>query len=123
VPENNRIKRTLLVSRIVENWFSIMRNSVQHPTLDEYLQTFYKKLIDFAREFSDLLFSPAFPDKDMIGPSYHRISGVRIHFASLEARLKEFVADTNRGIHRFIFWNPLLPFLALIVENPTKYEK
>ena len=80
---------TLLVTRMVENYFSTLKNFVDHPTIEEYVNVSVKALINFAKEHAnDLIFFPLTPKEDVIG-SYNRVSGVNISWSTLSEHLKE----------------------------------
>ena len=81
------MKYSLLVTRMVENFFSTVRNFVQHPNVEEYLRSTFKAGIIFAKEHSDLIFFPLKPKEEIIG-SYNKISGVNISWKEFMDSMK-----------------------------------
>ncbi len=87
------IKYTVLVTRMVENWFSIMRHAVSHPTVLDYVQVYQKKLVNFAKEHSDLFYFPINPMIDVQGKNYYKLAGMKINYCLFETSLKNLVSE------------------------------
>ena len=73
------------------------------PVLREYS----KKILDYGRQLSDLLFAPPIPSQTLVGTSYHRISGVRLNFRSLVSCLQNAVLKIDTGPQPYYVCNNL----------------
>jgi hypothetical protein len=96
---------TVLVTRMVENWFSIMRYVVSHPTVLDYVQIYQKKLVNFGKEHSTLFYFPMSPCINIEGKNYHKLAGIKIDYRSFERALIKQVSERNK---QCLFAEPLV---------------
>jgi len=100
---NISIKYTILVSRMVENFFSYIRNINKHPSIAEYLRISLKASVLFVLEHSnDNCFFPLDPNETEIG-SYTKQSGVNISWIDFSKQLKEHINE-YRYLTKFKNW-------------------
>ena len=91
----------LLVTRMVENYFSVIRRTAQNPnpTVSEYMRCSTKAMIELAKSHAqDLIFFPIYPSEDEIVGSYNKVSGMMISFRDLINAL-----DVTVGNHPELF--------------------
>ena len=103
-----QLKWSVMVTRMVENSFSMIRQKQEHPTVAEYLRISSMMTVQLVREVSLSTFSPLLPCQKSLG-SYSKMRAKPLNWKLLKSTLISSVKNQHATI-------------TPAVEQPTPFQ-